>query len=126
MNKTRIDQMIPSAYKALSDCGIAKNGKIVKTYRGQISTFGAAISGGSLIAAVAFFSEKGASDTERPALMKAIYSLIIGKDATQKNALFDYVVNQVKAGKESACKEDIINAALALKLAMNVYELTDK
>ncbi len=121
MNKKRVDELIPKAVDVLENRGIANEKKeIVKTYRGQISTFGAAITNGSLISAVAFFSVKGESDVDRSALMKAVYDLIAGEGT--EGTLFTYVQNAGKVG-EAKVKEEIINATIALKLAMNLYKL---
>lgn len=124
MNKARVNELIPRFVEKLKSVGIVnERNEIVKTYRGQISTFGAAVSGGSLLAAVAFFSDDGEGDVERSKLMQAIYEVL----AEEKNdsdvkgsekSLYRYVE---KYGE--ACKEDILNAAIALKLAMNVYTL---
>ncbi len=124
MNKAEIDKMLPKAYELLSKNGIAdKSGNIVKTYRGQISSFGAAITGGSLLSAIAFFSDKGGSDVDRPALMKCIAELVHDNKSSDsgKMELFDYVLSNKNNQEE--CKERILNAALALKLAMNLYNL---
>ncbi len=121
MNKKRVDELIPRAVEVLKKEGIAnKDNEIVKTFRGQISTFGAAITNGSLISAVAFFSEQGGADVDRSKLMKAVYDLVAGEKAT--DTLFDYVKKAGKAG-EVKTKEEIINATIALKLAMNLYKL---
>jgi CRISPR-associated protein Cmr5 len=120
MNKKVVDQMIPKAVEVLKTAGIVDDGKISKTFRGQISTFGASVMNGSLLAAVAFFSAQGGAAVERQKLMNAI-NLLINPDA-EKKALFDYTKEQVKRN-ENKCREDILNAAIALKLAMNVYIL---
>ena len=121
MNKNTINQEINVAYEALAEVGIAKDGKIVKTFRGQISSFGAAITMGSLLSAIAFFSEDGGSGVPRSKLMDAILIVLkkkgIAKESFEK--LFDYA----KSSGEEVCKEEILNAAIALKLSMNLYEL---
>lgn len=58
MNKNVIDNSISIAYEAINKAGISNNGRINKSYRGQISTFGAAIVMGSLESAICYFSEK--------------------------------------------------------------------
>ena len=127
MNKAIVNQEIGVAYEVLQECGIAKNGKIVKSFRGQISTFGAAVTMGSLKTAIVFFSADKKAKVERSKLIKAIFE-IIKKDEKNKNVddnikdLYDYVS---KKNNEDECKEKIINAAIALKLAMNLYELVD-
>ena len=108
------------AYDVLKKSEIVENGKIKKTWRGQISTFGAAVTMGSLIPAVAFFSDQGGSSVKRQYIMDAILE-ILKRDhiAPEKyHTLFEYVREQ---GEH--CREDVLNAAIALKLAMNLYTL---
>ncbi len=130
MSKQRIDEYLPYAYDALKECGIAVNNEISKTFRGQISTFGAAITMGSLLASVAFFSEQGSATTERQKLMKAIHYVIFkseNKDVSEcsNNSLFLLVKNTQKDRIDSL-KQNILDAAIAIKLAMNLYNLKNE
>lgn len=120
MNKNTINQEIELAYEALSDSGIAVNGKIDKAFRGQISSFGAAVTMGSLLSAIAFFSDKGSASVDRTCLMDAILRILKKENKAPDNCrnLFSYA----RQGGDN-CREDIINAAIALKLAMNLYQL---
>ena len=122
MNKNVINQEIRLAYVALAETKIADaEGTIVKTYRGQISSFGAAITMGSLLPAIAFFSKDGDSDVSRSKLMDAVLLVLKKSGKTEKNVknLFEYA----ESGDEDVCKEEILNATIALKLAMNLYNL---
>ena len=122
MNKNTINQQMQFAYEALAEAGIADvSGNISKTFRGQISSFGAALTMGSLLPAIAFFSNDGGSSVQRSKLMAAIL-LVLQKNGKAKKdvkTLFDYA----KSGNEDACKDEILNAAISLKLAMNLYNL---
>lgn len=120
MNKTVINREVAFAYDILKETGIAKNGKINKTWRGQISIFGAAVTMGSLMPAIAFFSDKAGASVERPYLLDAI--LCILKKEGLASASCPTLFEHVKVHGDS-CKEDIINAAIAIKLAMNLYIL---
>lgn len=132
MNKAIVDKEIPAAYEALKHAGIVKKDKagnltndIDKTYRGQIETFGAAITMGSLRAAIAFFSTKGGSDVDRPKLIAAIMEILrnrpeSGFKGNKSEQLIDFV-----SENEDRAKKEIISAAVALKLAMNLYNLVD-
>ncbi len=120
MNKKWIDDHIDNAYRALKHVEIVKNGKIDKTYRGQLSTFGAAITMGSLLPAIAFFSTDGESSVDRSKLLKAIARVL------NQNNLYDYAQKKINEGNANSCKEEILNAAIALKLAMNLYEFTEE
>ena len=122
MNKRRVDALIPEAYGVLQEVGIAKEGKVDKAWKGQIASFGAAIATGSLLAAVSFFSTQEQAKLPRERLMKAIFRLI--KDQNQATNLFEYVLqcNNDTDSKRRMIKENIVNSAIALKLAMNLYE----
>lgn len=76
MNKAIINDEIVIAYDVLKKSEIVENGKIKKTWRGQISTFGAAVTMGSLIPAVAFFSDQGGSSVKRQYIMDAILEIL--------------------------------------------------
>ena len=132
MNKARIDKWIPVAYEVLSEKGgIAENDTISKNYQGQIAAFGAAVSTGSLLSAVSFFSVKGGSEIERSLLMSAIYKIITKEsqeqliDKEEPAKLYKYVKMMKNQGKERAIKEEVLDAAIALKLAMNLFHLED-
>ena len=147
-NKRKIDEYIPKAIDALNSVHnnenkkIVENGKINKTFSGQIATFAVAVSTSSLLSAVAFFSDNGSSSVERSLLMDAIYKVIKNDESTDKtkqypnNAenrkLLEYVKRKYEKYEKSKnrlaynrVKEDILNAAIAVKLAMNFYELID-
>ena len=137
MNKHEVDRMIPQAYEVLSQVRIAENGKVNKAWRGQISSFGASIMQGSLLSAVSFFSAQGGAETKRERLMMAIW-LLLNREK-QFNISFEPKNDEEKEKyKEVATrlykqvqpqpndkklKEDIVNAAVALKLAMNLYDM---
>ena len=125
----KIDELIANAIPILKNTGIVKKDEktgeeyILRSFRGPISSFGAAVEMGSLLSAVAFFSKKGGSDTDRPKLMQAIYMLITNTiENCDEKALLLYVA----ANNTPTLKRNVIDAAVALKLAMNAYELRDK
>ena len=124
MNKRIVEENISKALDALNDaqnCKIVKDGKIVKTFRGAISTFGAAVTMGSFKAAVAFFSDNGASSVERAELLKAMNYIVNGEwiEATE----IYQKISRLSGEQLSNTAEDFINAAVALKLAMNAFNL---
>ena len=148
-NKRKIDEYISKAIEVLNNNKkiVKEGGKIDKTFSGQIATFAVAVSTGSLLSAGAFFSDNGGASNERSSLMDVIYEIITDEklpdidkenDKNRNNAnnkysgLLDYVKVKYKKSKESKeivsynrVKEDILNAAIAIKLAMNFYELVD-
>lgn len=120
MSIRRINGYLPKAIDAIKICGICdkKTLEIDKTFRGQISSFGAAVQMGSLQAAVAFFTKQGGSDTERQKLMDAIKMLVYPEE--NKKTLLELVICD-----HGGRKNEILDAAVAIKLAMNAYILVD-
>ena len=119
MNKRRVNEWLLPAKTALIKTEIAVNGKINKTFRGQISSFGAAVIMGSLPAAVAFFSEQGGSTVERQKLVKAMYYCITGELISP-----DKILEYICKNNNNELREMFTDASIALKLAMNFFELS--
>ena len=127
MNKNIINDEIQYAYEALINNKIAENNKINKTYRGQISSFGAAITMGSLLSAIAFFSADNNATVSREKIMATVLDVIKKNNtAVKENSLYEYVRKESNAGREASVKEEIVNASIAIKLAMNLFELEKK
>lgn len=124
MDKRRVEQYLPNALKALgaSNCGIVQNGKIPKAFRSQISSFGTAVIMGSFQAAVAFFSDNGGASVPRSKLIRAMYFVVHG-EWKPAEAIRSEVTRWTQP-RLSAEKERFLNASVALKLAMNAFELT--
>lgn len=123
MDKKLVDRLLPCAVQALKDVGVAQNGKVPKAFRGQISSFGASVAAGSLLSAAAFFNDQGAAKSERNLLMKAINDMMKNEKLVKSTGktLFDTIHENLS---DSAIKEKVLCCAVALKLAMNLYELT--
>lgn len=118
MNKQRVNDWVASAAVALERSGIAVNGKVDPKFRGQISSFGAAITMGSLKATAAFFSKQGGAAVPRELLLKAMYYVIKGELAEPKE-VFTYICGH----DDIHTREQFVDAAIALKLAMNLYDM---
>lgn len=118
MNKKRINDWLLVAKEALEKTGVAENGEIDKTYRGQISSFGAAVVMGSLPAAVAFFSEQGGASVKREKLIQAMYYCISGKNLKAKE-----ILEIVCKNNSNDLREKFTDASIAVKLAMNFFDL---
>lgn len=139
-NKRKIDEYIPKAINSLSkNEKIVINGKIKSGFAGQIATFSVAVSTGSLLSAVAFFSENKKSTVERQELMNVIYEIITGENVREKEAnnsdsvLLSYVkekYEQTHGQNKDAnslldygqFQQDILNAAIAVKLGINFFQ----
>lgn len=131
MNKKRVEALIPIAEEALRVVGIAQqneNGNYVisKTFRGQISSFGAAVTMSTLRAAVAVYSQNGDASVQRQLLLKAIdYCLCNGeREPRQAAEVFAWVCQSTQNERELTAR--FTEAAVALKLAMNRFELVER
>lgn len=121
MNKRLVDSLLPDAVQVLSDTGIAKDGKIDRAFQGQISSFGAAASTGSLLAAAAFFNKQRGAKVKRDSLVNAINLLLERRKLAQTGeTLFDTIR---QASSPQKIKEQVLASAVALKLAMNLYDM---
>ena len=126
MNKKQVDALIPAAIDAIKSTGISEDGiRVPKAFRAQISAYGAAISMGSLLAATAFFSQQGNASVPRERLLDAINRMLPSEGEAYPR-LIDRVRRAQETKNEKQCKQDILHCAVALKLAMNVFELVQK
>jgi hypothetical protein len=71
MAMNRIEKMLPKAISSVSSC-ITTSGTVDKAFTGYISSFGASITTAGLLPALIFFSDKGSSQADRPAIIRAI------------------------------------------------------
>ena len=138
MNKKKIEKMLPVALKVLQEdkCGIKdeKTGKINKSYRSAISSFGAAVTMGSFRAAVSFFSadaEKGDSGISRSLLLRAMDHVVNPKKvwsekSKAKEEVQAIVIHTLDTRTDiRKMQDDYLHAAVALKLAMNAFDMSE-
>ena len=137
ISNRNIDEFITCAIDILeNEKEIVKNGKIKKGYSSQISTFGSAISTGSLLSGIAYLSKSGDSSVNRSRLMWIIYEILKNTNRLNPNLqkaikndvpeleLYYYVKkftqnkNKIEIIK---LKITIIEVATAIKLAMNYF-----
>ena len=119
MNQKQVNKWIFPAKEAIIEYGIAENGKVSSSFRGQISSFGAALVLGSLKSAVAFFAADGSAQVKRSLLIEAIYYVISGGEKKEPKDIFEYICEN----DNRQTKEKIINASIAIKLALNYFDL---
>lgn len=123
MRKRQVEEYIPKALNTLESCEIVSNGAMPKEYKGYIASFGAAIITNGLLPAIAFYQDQGEAKKERNKLMQAILH-IIDEDCCNDKSLMDYVNNRPQDRTE--IEDEIMAAAVALKLAMRTFEFSDK
>lgn len=128
MNKKEVERFIPIAYHVLKNNErICTNNQIPKGLQSSIASFGASIAMGNLLSAVTFFSKQGQAAQPRDELMKIIFDIIKEdrkETIKQTTTLFEYICENID--QEILIKEKVIDAAIAVKLSMNLFDLIDK
>lgn len=107
MSKRNIEKLIPKAIE-VARVVLAEEGTVIqKEYNSYISSLGASISQAGLISTIAYFKKTDSnSKADRIKLLKAIEKLID------------------KGEIEKQSKSDILDSAVALKLAIRTFELS--
>lgn len=136
MNKSKIDQMIYQAYVKLCEekkngCIFSSDGKLPKQCQSRLSAFGASISTGSLWAGLSNYVDVSDRNDAKNAYGKEILDIIWELMKKQNSelegeSLLSYIMNLEKEGNKEKlykCKQEIKDAAVAVKLAMNFFEI---
>lgn len=120
MSKKRIEENIPRAIEVLKDefKDEFKDESIPREFKGYISSFGASIIQSGLYPTLAFYSEQGDASEDRSKLTKLIMRLI-----NKNGLLLEYAIENKE--DKSIIKEEIKDAAIALKLALRTFDLKD-
>lgn len=102
---------------------IAKD-TIAKEYKGYISSLGANIVQAGVKAAITFYEaeEKGSKKDRR--LINAAIKYILSEKELQKEGFSDYKLTQLLTGDLQQKAMEIMDAAIALKLALRTYKMT--
>ena len=117
MSKRRIEEYIPKALDVIEKEFPDK--AIPKEYNGYIAAFGASIIQSGLKPTVAIYENKNAqTKSEKNRLTRMILRII---DPTAKGqSLLRYII---KHEDEELLKEEIVDAAIAIKLAIRTFKL---
>ena len=129
--KKKMQEDIIRALKIIKQVDMLENGKLPNEYKGYISSYGAAVGQSGLLPATMFFSEKPAnnpklSDTKlrRTKLMRAIHAVLKKKEQADTDA--HVLLNHAKmVYSDTQEVRKILNAAVALKMAMRAFASDD-
>ncbi|MBP2202240.1 CRISPR-associated protein Cmr5 [Methanococcus voltae] len=131
MSKKQVESYIPIALKVIKECdkvddkrlgvGIEDNNKntikvIKKEVNGYLASYGPAIIQSGLIPAVVFYEGKDEKKIVNDLILKVIGEK--GKDYTR---LLEYACKN-----EAEAKENIMDAIIALKLALRTFKIEEK
>jgi CRISPR-associated protein Cmr5 len=123
-----VERLIPVAIKAVTDSKMERNGVVNKAYKGYISSLGAGIIQSGLLPTLAMYKGNEDSDKKKAntgILLNAIMHVIKGyyhPDEKNNNDLFNYAL---ESKDQEKAKQEILNASIALKLAIRTFKLED-
>ena len=126
----KIDKLIPFADEAVKK-ELVENERneslyIPKEYNGYISSFGASVIQSGIIAALYANHQSGDSTVDRKKLMDAIFYVVKkyrNNATTRHNNLLEYAKSMNNSGETKKLKQDILDAATAIKLVIRTYKL---
>ncbi len=83
---------------------------------------------GSLPAAVAYYSAKSKNAKEDRTKLPVMILEVLKKENTviTETTLFEYVTSFKNDNESLAIKEDVLHAAIAIKLGLNLFEIESK
>ena len=129
MNKRLVEKMIPIAINKIESraVDILKNGnEISKAFNGYIASFATSIVQAGIRQSVLFYSDVGAKTREkRYKITELIFVVLqdVGLIDGSYNSLADYVIDtNIDITK---AKGDILDAALACKMAIRSFKLVE-
>ena len=135
--KEKINNLIPHAISAITFSGIADNEcKVQKEFKGYIASIGASIIQAGLLPTLAFYQKTTGKNADSWRVLDAVMRLI---NANQNNmTLIHYVIEccnppnnnnsrctykDLDKEKLSLIEEDIMDAIIALKLALRTFKI---
>lgn len=116
-----VENLISEAIIAVKN-NMVKAGEVNSAYKGYISSLGAGIIQSGLLPTLAMY--KGSQVDEKKNTLKAILSVIksSNNDAIEDD-LFNYALNAVDKNK---VKKEIMDASIAIKLAIRTFKLSEE
>lgn len=136
MNKREIEEQIPITIDLINDFINNERfykkddksfGLIPKEYNGYISNFGASIIQSGLVSTIAFFEANDSKSKEDKTVLTKLILQIVRKcnklQVKDGESLLSYVLDNKNISEE--IEEEIINATIAVKLAIRVFKSTE-
>ena len=121
-----VEKLIPNAISAVKE-HIAPDDIVKSAYKGYISSLGAGIIQSGLLPTLAMYKGNAGSDKKKAEtgdLLQAILSVIkTSNNDIIEDDLFNYALNAVDKNK---VKKEIMDASIAIKLAIRTFKLSEE
>jgi CRISPR-associated protein Cmr5 len=120
MNRKRIERLIPEAMGQIKTKLLDK-GKVPKIYDGYIAAFGPSVISSGLLQCVKFYE----GDAKRKKVTQIFYNLLkTERQDCDENSL-DAFLEKNKHYADFGIRREILDIAVACKLAVRTFELTN-
>ncbi|MEO1808060.1 MAG: type III-B CRISPR module-associated protein Cmr5 [Bacteroidota bacterium] len=131
--RKKLQSYIPHAIKAIQETRIGLDGKIIGTYNGFISSFGAGIVQAGILPAVIFFETAESTEgADKYRICQALYWMKQSTDGNTiqpsdlaKDSLSNYILDHDLQYDRKFLKE-MTQYAVALKIAMRTFKKVEK
>lgn len=123
-----IQNILPAAIKAVEDMVLVEK-KVPKEFNGYISSFGASVITSGLLPTIVFFSQEGKGKGNRTSVILALEQILKEKSPglLANERLIEKVKTMVVKNEDMQhLQEKIMEAAIALKLAIRIFPKSDK
>jgi len=131
----QVDRLIPVAIPLIAKrltTSDPSNRNVPAVYKGYISSMGASIILSGLIPTLAFYhadTQDSASEQARRPLLDILHEMLRHRyTLSNQDSLLDYALNLQEKNKLTALRElrrDVVNASIAVKLALRTFHLDD-
>ena len=129
-NMKRLQPLVAQAIKAAKR-HLLHNGEIASEMNGYISSFSASVTNAGLLPAIIFYSHKGGSQEDRPAIVLCLQDLVGYTRGEQSFDLLEcvkelYEERSRRNVQVAQLRQEVQDAAVALKMAIRIFPKADK
>lgn len=123
--KKQIEKYLPDAISIIREVKIAnENGEVNSKFNGYFSSFGAAIVLSGMKPALAFYSNSTKAK-ERSKILSAVYKLVVNRSTGENIEPVKLLHYYLDHENDRLLKHKILDAAVALKLAVRTYKFKE-
>ncbi len=125
IDNKKVNLLIPKAIKAIEN-QFGNNAKVPNEYRNYLASFGTVVRMSGIETAVAIYSKGSNGIEDKSKVILMIYDVLYLKEG-EKNKIDNVRCHMLKLIEKDESKykikDSILEAAIALKLALNFFEL---
>ena len=121
MDRYRVDELMGDAKDVIVET-YGAHASIKKIVRSKMSAFGAAVQMSGVLPAIAFYCNQDKPEAKK--VVELLQGLYLKMYPSKHGELFDLVNQEIRNHREPSVTDDILCASVALKLSLNLFQLT--